>query len=1018
MLNTLRRLAGACEFSGDYEQALVYVRQIVEMEPWQEEAHQQVMRLLVFTEQRSNALLQYESCKKLLASELGVDPSPQTTRLYESIRDESLSRPFQFTLPAIPEYEERSSFLFLKFVARDEELRQLNLCLENALTGEGRVVFVNGEAGSGKTHLVKEFLSRSTKRYANLVAVYSNCNAFTGKIDPYLPFIEVLKMLAGDVELQWATGIRDRAQLLRLWSSTPALIDALVEIGPDLIGRFIPGEQLLAHSRILLSKNTNRLENLVRLSAGSRSPAGPGMSHKRQSELFEQVVRLLKAVAHAHPMILALDDLQWADPDTLNLLFYLCRRLSSSHILVIGAYRQEAVEMDATGISQSFVTFLHELQSTQGNPEIDLSRSNARAFVDALLDCEPNALGNDFRETLLQHTSGIPLFTVELMRGMLERRDLVRNVDGRWVDRHELDWNRLSPRIEAVIAEKVNRLPPEWQAALSAASVEGDLFTSEVIAKVQAINPDEFVEQLSGPLSKKHRIVFAAGSHGVGRSGKRVSLYRFRHHLFQQYFYSRQDMVERARLHEAVGNALETLYGEQAVEIALPLAFHFESAGMREKAARYLLQAGQQAVHLCANEEALAHFRKGLALLGSLPETQDRDRLELQLQLAQGTPLIALQGYTSSALERAYSRARRLVERSGNQTDLFWVLSVLKSYYNLRGDPSNSKIIAKRMLHIAKSNQNPDQMVTAYSRMVSNSIYYGRLPAFRKYLNQTLRLYDLEKHRSLIYQVGGDPKGIALEWGCLGAWISGYPDQARQYCLANLAFSKELSNSLCDFFAYYYAALFHVYTQEIKEAQHWAEQAWRVSSEQNMAHYCMYADCVRGWTFARQGDLSGIDLLEQGAVQVREVGDRMNLLQILRMLVDALYTNGLYAQGLNCVDEALVLSGEIEVVYDEPELYRLKGEITRALSPGNQLKAEGCFLLAIKSAVSQGAKMWELRAVVSLSRLLYEHGRQEEALVKLKAIYDWFNEGLDTKDLIEARHFLDVMALKDAKSCI
>jgi len=1005
LMHDLFSLTDYYERLGEFQLALQAALKQVELEPWQEEAHQQIMRLLAFDGKRSAALLQYEACKNVLEHELGVEPSDQSMRLYESIRDGTLYIPFHFTRPHLLA-EEKQPKVSQQFFAREEELRQLGQCLEENLAGENQLILITGEAGSGKTSLVTEFIHRSMQHLPGLVAAYTNCNALTGASDPYLPFLEILSMLTGDVDQAWIAGSEARDVAARLWSAAPEAVQALIETGPDLIGRLVAGEELLARARILPHVQTDRLNKLLQKNESRLTQTLPGSGGMRQSVLFEQMLAVFKRIAYQHSLILALDDLQWADADTVNLLFFLCRRLVGSRIMILAIYREEELTVDVAGNPTPFLSILRELQTSHVGHRIDLSQSDGRWFIQSLVDSEPNQLGIEFRETLARVTGGIPLFSIELLRAMQDRGDLERNDYGQWIETSQLNWDLLPPRVEAVIAEQIDRLPAAWQNVLTVASVEGDDFTAETVAQVLSLDLQELIQQLSGPIAKHHRMVYVAGVQQLTAEGACLSHYRFRHHLFQQYFYFRQDIVERTHKHQAVGYALEALYGEQKSEYAISLAHHFEQAGMREKAASYLLEAGKKAVRLFANEIAIDHFHKGLALLGAAPQSPERDHLEIGLLIALSGPLVTVEGYTSSDLERSFERARTLVKQVENNTDLFWVLTFLKSYYNIRGDPENSKQVAAQILKMARRTKNTGLLVTAHSRMLSNCLYYGQWASLQKNLKQTVRLYDPEQHRWVLHQLGSDPMGIALSYASIGTWIMGYPDQARGYCQASLELAQNKSHPMVSWFAYYYAAHFHIYIGEVHEAQTYIEEALRICDEQDLAYYRVYSQALQGWILANTGDETGITLLEQGANRLRKTGDRLNLLLLLRLFADASLKTGLVTQALNLIDEALDLSHETQIIYDKPELIRLKGEILLSMSLDDSQNAEEQFLRAVDSAVQLKSKMWELRATVSLTRLWQKLGRGKDARHALSEIYGWFSEGFDAPDLEEARSLL------------
>jgi tetratricopeptide (TPR) repeat protein len=378
-----------------------------------------------------------------------------------------------------------------------------------------------------------------------------------------------------------------------------------------------------------------QLEELVQRKAVL--PPDPSL---QQSALFEQYSRVVEALARQRPLLLVLDDLQWADAGSTNLLFHLGRRIEGSQVLIVGAYRPEEValgrEDPSTGSGQwkrhPLEPVVNEFKRHFGDIMVDLGQAEDRQFMDAFLDTEPNRLGDAFRQTLYRQTRGHPLFTIELLRGMEERGDLVQDEEGRWVEGPALNWETLPARVEAVIAERIGRLAGPSQQTLRVASVEGETFTAEVLARVRAADEQEIVGHLSGELDRKHRLVSARGI--LRTDGQRLSLYRFRHILFQKYLYSSLDPVERAHLHRAVGTGLEALYGEGTGEIAAvapQLARHFQEGAIPEKAQHYLYQAGEQARRQYANEEAITYFRRALALLEGAPPDASRQKAATKL---------------------------------------------------------------------------------------------------------------------------------------------------------------------------------------------------------------------------------------------------------------------------------------------------------------------------------------------------------------------------------------------------
>ena len=526
------------------------------------------------------------------------------------------------------------------FVGRDREMTRMEQALGKALAGNGQVLFVTGEAGSGKTALTAEFSRRAPDADDDLIVASGNCDAQTGIGDPYLPFRELLALLTGDVETRRLSGTITRRHARRLWSLLPIATETLVDNGPDLVGTFVKGEALISRAAAFTPSPAGwrvRLEELVR-----RQAATPRDVTLQQSFLFEQFTRTIQALTEHRPLLLQLEDLHWADGGTCSLLFHLGRRIVGSRILIVGTYRPAEVAQERGGQRHPLEPTINELRRTYGEFEIHLGEEESRGFIDALVDHEPNRLGSGFRDALYRQTRGHPLFVVELLSGMREQEMLVRDEEGRWIEGPTLAWGALPARVEGAIGERIGRLPEDLRQALSLASVQGEEFSAEILAELQGSGAREVVGMLSRELDKRHRLVTAQRVRRI--DGRRLSTYRFRHILFQKYLYGQLDDVERTYLHEDVGAALETLYGEQADEASVQLAHHFREAGVTDKAIRYLRQAGQKSVRLSANDEAIAHFKDALALVGDLPEDDRRFREELTLQLALGPPLLGTAG--------------------------------------------------------------------------------------------------------------------------------------------------------------------------------------------------------------------------------------------------------------------------------------------------------------------------------------------------------------------------------------
>jgi DNA-binding SARP family transcriptional activator/predicted ATPase len=892
------------------------------------------------------------------------------------------------------------------FVARDEELARLHRWADLALNGRGGVVFITGDAGRGKTSLIQEFIRRAQVRWSDLIMAGGNCNAYTGPGDPYLPFREVLGLLTGDIDALWTAGAISREHARRLWDIFPRVVTALVEAGPDLLNTFITAPALLrravAYSTGGMSQQAGWLDELKTLVA--RKATLPNDPNIQQNALFEQYMRVLMALAREHPLLLILDDLQWADSASISLLFHLSRRLAERRILIVGAYRPEEIAIGRQGERHPLELVVHELQRTFGDILIDLDQAEGRQFVEQYLGTEPNRLSAAFRETFYRQTSGHPLFTVELLRGMEERGDLVKDSQGYWVEGKALDWKTLPSRVEAVIAERIARLDPASRQALEIASVEGETFTAEVVAQVGSTDKQEVARRLSVELDRRHRLVRAQEIQHLG--ARRLSRYRFQHILYQNYLYGSLDPVARMYLHEAVGTALEALYGSEAREIAIPLARHFQQAGIAEKAIEYLLAAGEQARQSSANVEAIAHLNQALEIIKTLPESPERARRELDCLVALGIPLVVVRGHASKEVERAYDRALELSSQVGDAYQRFHALQGLRRFYLHRSELRIAHELGEQL--IAQSlNLGNTYISRAY--VLSGEILYrmGQFPDAREHLEQALAAYDLQSNPSDASLFGNDTLVLLHIINGIVLWQLGYPDRALRISLEGLARTEQLAHPFTRACGLYFTAEVNDLRREPKAAQDKLALLLPVCQDQGFALYTSWGTVLLGRTQVMQDRIEeGIAQIQQGLVQWRGMGAKLLLPNYLFFLADAYKQAGRHEEGLSSINEAIAIVAETGERTYEAELYRLRGELFLKQGRGDG-EVETCFQQALQIARAQSARSWELRAALSLSRLWQKQDKFAQASELLSGIYDQFTEGFDTPDLQEARALLE-----------
>jgi predicted ATPase/DNA-binding SARP family transcriptional activator len=958
----------------------------------------------------------YQRCVESLNRDLNLEPSSETNQLYERIRQGGSTEVFSPITHAATSGVQKPAFLEGEgvspvekplFVARARELAQLEAQLDLALNGHGRMIFITGEAGSGKTALVDEFTHRAQEVHADLIVASGNCNAHTGIGDPYLPFREVLELLTGDVEARWAAGAISGKHAHLLWNTLPIAAQALLESGPDLIDTFVPGAALVERAAACAPTGADwltRLQDIV-----DRKRTTPIIPSLQQSDLFEQYTRVLAALARQAPLVLVVDDLQWADTGSVGLLFHMGRHLIGSRILIVGAYRPEEVALEIAGERHPLMPVVNELQLQYGDILVNLGQADSREFMDTFLDSEPNQLGASFRQMLYQRTHGQPLFTIELLKGMQERGDLLQNQDGAWVEGPALDWETLPARVEAAIAERIGRLAQSLQAALQVASVAGEDFCAEVVAQVLEINEREMVQHMSSDLDRKYRLLQAQAIERLG--SQRISLYRFRHYLCQKYLYDNLDQVERTYLHEDVGYALEQVYGDNASEVAVQLAWHFQVAGIKEKSVHYLHLAGQKAVQLSAYQEAIAHLNKGLELVKNLPNSPERTQQELAIQLVSGMAWSGYGSHASPEANQAYNRALELCQQLGDKRQACKIKGELAIFHYVRAEYRKARELADEALNLALEDKDP--LLEALGRWYLGVIAFpiGDYTTTRLHLEQVIDFYRPQQHHYPLMQLRVSDAGLnALATYACCLWLIGYPDQALKRSQEALELAQELNHpfSLADVL-WFAGCLFYTLRRDALAVKLNAEQLIALSHKLGIQGWLGDGIMYRGMALAMMGKLKeGIEQMHTGIAVHESIDLKCFLSGTLHAIAAAQAKASQSEDALTTLDEAFDMVKKTDEHLWEPELHRLRGEIL--LMQGDEVEAERSLLQALEVASQQKAKSWELRAATDLTRLWQTQGRLEEACDLLTPIYNWFTEGFDTPDLKAAHTLLEELS--------
>ncbi len=491
------------------------------------------------------------------------------------------------------------------FVGRDAEVDKLDSFLKQAIEGTGRVVFITGEPGIGKTSLSDQFLRRARRQYPGLLVCRGRCVEQYGTGEAYLPFLDALGALLSE------PGRERIAAILRVYAPTWVL---------ELPTAFA---------------SSGSLEALQQDTIGAT-----------KERMLREMGDALGMLAGSSPLVLLLEDLHWADPSSIDLLRHLCQRIGSQRLLIAGTFRPEDIERT----NHPLKGYKAEMQAHKLCEEValgSLSRGQIAEYLEVTFS--PNDFPSEFTSLIYDKTEGHPLFATSLLQYLAERGDIAKS---------NTHWSLVRPLSEAelevpesvrsMIGKKIDSLKEEERRALQYASVEGAEFLSTIVAGLLNVDEIALEEQLAR-LEKVYRLIETRGEEELP-DGTLTTRYRFAHALYQNLLYG--DLVNKRRiaLHLQAGERLAQHYGNRSPHIATQLALHFERGRDFPRAVEYLVHAGDNASKLYGYAEAEKHYTRALDLTEKLPANEQTKWL-LTLYHKRGTVNHALSRFPKAVAD-------------------------------------------------------------------------------------------------------------------------------------------------------------------------------------------------------------------------------------------------------------------------------------------------------------------------------------------------------------------------------
>lgn len=935
-LAALERLSTLLEEQRNYGEAIQRSQQILRVDPLHEATYRRLIRLYALNEDRAAALRTYHTCVTQLREELGIDPDEETQAVYERLLNGVSLTPLQPELAA-----------YAPFVGRQAEWQRLQNRWKLALRGTPQFALIAGEAGIGKTRLAEEMLSWAN--HQGFCTVRSRCYAAEGRLT-YAPIIEWLR----------SEKLRSqRSKLAIIWQSELArLLPEILNDNPA-----IPAPEPITQST-------------------------------QRHRLFEAVTRAL--LVGEPPLILLVDDLQWCDKETLELLHFLLRNANifgQSKLMLIGTARLP----DEVEPNHPLYELLNPLRSSDSLTQLDLKRLTAVETSQLATQMAEQQLDEHALKQLFADTDGNPLFVVETMRATDSQ--LAHNGSSDLsvllsMNATEEILQHLPPKVLAVIQSRLAQLSSTARELCEWAAIIGRAFTLDLLTAASKIDPDKAVNALDELWQR--RIIREQGS----------DAYDFSHDRIRDVAAAGVSRVRRKYLHRCVAEVLEEQGAGQLDSFAVRLAVHYEAARVLEKAIIYYERAAKYAPQIYANYDAVPYLQRAITLLKILPENEERDRRELVLLTALGPALATVGPGSSSLMSNYYIQASTLSQRLN--VALHPSFSRIYAIHRVgHHDYMQASSIGQQLLQMAgeqTSNAKKLAYVEGCYVLGIADFLQGHFEQAKYYLQQACDNHTLlqKPYNSVEYaQDIGITSRVRLGWNL---WHLGFPDQACKQCDIALEAANQLDHSFTKSVVVGYATTLACTCQSIVIDETAYPYLSNIYSAFDRAK--PMSRFYDGWLKILHGETT------QGAQQLLTYVS--HLLQRdptssyfphqITIACDGFLKTGNFELGLEWLSVALELLNGNQDYWYLAEIRRIKGELL--LSQGNCSEAEAHFLQSLDISRRQQAKSLELRAAMSMARLWEQQGKRNEARELLAEIYNWFTEGFDTADLQEAESLL------------
>ena len=902
-LEALARLLGLQRGAGDFEAAVHSGHRLLAIDPAQEPVHRALMRLLVQLGRRGNALRQYQACVEALARELRVAPDPETKALYQEILATRAVSPLKDEA-LVPDPSPRQPMHGFEphgqqppLVGREAELARLQRLLDQTWAKQGRVAAITGETGIGKSRLASELLTEAAKRGGRTLV--GQCYE-TEQILPFGPWVDALRALPADVLSDALEGLRPtwRVELARL----------LPELGSD--------------------------------------PPGPDAS-PGALRLFDAVTQLLQSLAARQPLVVLIEDLQWADEMSIRLLAFLGRRVQRAAVLVIVTVRDEdAAATPLLGQTLDELTLgRHATPLALGA----LSREDTSTLVRHL--ARPEA-GLPLEEQVWQASEGNPFMVVETLRAVDTGATVERPVG-----------LPLPDRIRDVVAHRLERLSERSRRLVAVAAAIGRQFDFTLLQLASGLTEGEASEGVEELV--RQRIL-----HGVGEE------LEFTHDRVREVATEQLLPAVRKGLHRRVAEALRDLHSRELAPHALTIATHYLRAEAWDQAAGFFRQAGDASFARTGRREAVGCYEQALIAAAALPVDRASQALTCDLHFSVARTLYRTGDFATS--RSRFRDAEAIAQAIGDDRRQAHILGGLGYLLGSEGEHAGAIEAGDLALSIARS-------LGDIALQVWTSVALGReYFALGSYSLGIERLrWTVDTLRTEAINTSIDPRSLlpavgARTWLTLCLGQLGRFTEAVTWGEEAVRIAEAVDSALERVWASYCLGQILLLRGEADRGQPLLEAAVGLCEDGRFPIYAPRALASLGVAYARRGRFDdALAILERAATETSAINLRYGQAMVLSMLAHAYLTAGRPDRAGDLAREALAIARARGERGDEAWALHLIGSLPTPHAPLDA--AEATLVEALALACTLGMRPLEARNRLALGRLHLTTGRHREA---------------------------------------